>query len=157
MKLWKRWLAALLALLLGVSLLGCGDAKSDAVDSAVEALKEAWTAYYQDCPVDTDGYLQIVNTRVVTLKENHVPDMRNVAYIVEFVLYADYYGAAPYYVAATGVMDTVTVYKDGTVSVGSNPLKAYSSKTYSWDYSSFVESTEDLGDAHNVTWDLKED
>lgn len=148
----KRTAALLLALALVLSMAGCGTGST--VSDAVDLLKASWAEYYKESAVENDGCLQLVNTRLITFRENHVQDMQNIAYVVEFVLYTDYYGSS-YHVLTTGIMDTVTVYKDGTMEVGSNPLKAYSNKYYSWDYSAFVESVEDLGDAYNFTENLK--
>jgi len=150
----KKSLAIFLVLAMVLCFAGCEE-EDEGITQAVEALKAAWTEYYRDSAVENDGYLQIVNTRKILFKENSVSGMKNIAYIVEFVLYTDYYGSAPYYIQTAGVMDTVIVYKDGRMEVGSNPLKAYSQQYYSWDYSSFVASVEDLGSQYNMTENLQ--
>lgn len=149
----KKVLSLVIVVAMVLSLAGCGG--DHVVADAVDMLKQAWTEYYRDTAVENDGYLQLVNTRLITFKENGVQDMRNIAYVVEFVLYTGYYGSDSYHAQTTGFMDTVTVYKDGTMEVGRNPLKDYSTTYYSWDYSAFVESVEDLGDDYNFTEYLK--
>ena len=152
----KKTLAIVLVAMVLLGMVACGEEEKDVtITRAVDALKASWSEYYRDSAVENDGYLQIANTRRIVFKENTVKDMKNIAYVVEFLLYTDYYGSAPYYVQTTGIMDTVIVYKDGTLEVGSNPLKAYSSQYYSWDFSAFVESVENLGNQYNITEKLK--
>ncbi len=144
----------LISLLAGMSACVNGG-KDETVLQAVRELKEAWKQEYATKSANADGYFEIKNTRVIHIKDNSVPQFENVACIVEFVLYTDYYGSAPYY-WNVGYMDSVTVYKDGTMEVNSmNPLKIYSGKTYSYDFSGFVAAVSDHGSEYNQTEKLK--
>ncbi len=152
----KRALAVLSAFTLIFSLFSCGanTNEDDAVAKAVDTLKEHWKTEYKEAGADTDGYFEIKNTRVINIKENTTEEFKNVDYIVEFVLYTDYFGSAPYYQSA-GTDDTVVVYTDGTAKVQSNLINQYRTKYFSNDFSVFLGSIEDLGDKYNCIEKLK--
>ena len=124
------------------------------VDTAITALSNKWIEIYSEEGKD-DGYLEILHTRFVDI----TPDMDDsvfqeidrateIDYIVEFILYSDYFNAAPYYHNAT-IYDTVVVYNDGTSLVAGNLFRTYSSLTYSYDYSGFITEIADLGSTYN--------
>lgn len=124
------------------------------VESAIESLKIKWIGLYEDSE-GANGYLEIFHTRVIDITPNESDTVfqemdrgMEIDYIVEFSLYSDYFSTAPYYHNAT-TYDTVIVYKDGTTSVANNFFRIYSSLTYSYDYSSFLEDIEDLGTTYN--------
>ena len=125
------------------------------ITKAMEELKDCWEGLYKESKVETDGYFEIKNTRVLTIKENNIAPFDKVKYIIEFELYTDYYGSAPYY-EDVGVYDTVVVYDDGTMEVeASNLIRAYRSKTYQTDYAGFIQTVDDYRGYYNSVEKLK--
>lgn len=124
----KRFLIATLVLLICViAISGCGGntaLKDERVDKAVTALKDYWTGYYAEMSgsekdrANGDWYLEIKNTRLVELGEVENEPLKDVKYVVEFMIYTNFYGVAPYY-SNIDVRNTVLIYKDGTVEAGS--------------------------------------
>lgn len=149
----KKLYSLLLVLCLIFSLSACGTDKNDIVSKAVSVLENHWEDLYEDSKVETDGHFEIKNTRVVNIKENNTEEFKNIDYIVEFILYTDYLGSAPYY-ENVGIDDTVVVYKDGTMEVQRNLINRYRNKYYSNDYD-FIKSIDDYGDKYNCIEDLK--
>lgn len=137
------------------------------VEQAVEVLKAYWRdEVYEGFATDAaDGYLEIKNTRVVVIqKEPEAADAElqeyadryfgDVAYIVEFLLYTDVLGIAPYY-HQTGEWDCVVVHEDGSMEVpAEHPFDAYRSRTYSMDFSGILAEVIDLGQAYNAVYHL---
>lgn len=150
----KKLYSLLLVLCLIFSLSACGTDKNDIVSKAVSVLENHWEDLYEDSKVETDGHFEIKNTRVVNIKENNTEEFKNIDYIVEFILYTDYFGSAPYY-QNVGIDDTVVVHKDGTMEVQRNLINLYRSKYYSNDFSDFIKSIDDYGDKYNCIEDLK--
>ena len=150
----KKLYSLLLVLCLIFSLSACGTDKNDIVSKAVSVLENHWEDLYEDSKVETDRHFEIKNTRVVNIKENNTEEFKNIDYIVEFILYTDYYGSAPYY-QIVGIDDTVVVYKDGTMEVQRNLINLYRSKYYSNDFSDFIKSIDDYGDKYNCIEKLK--
>ena len=124
------------------------------ITEATAQLMEYWKQSYKETDVETDGYFEIKNTRVITIKENEIELFKDVAYIIEYELYTDYMGSAPYY-ANCGVNNNVVVYKNGTMDIVSNLIRTYRNKTYQTDYSSFIESIDDYNGQYNCTEKLK--
>ena len=159
-------LALILAVVLLFSLTACADAAQSGtqgsgaegkiISQAAEELKKEWEAIYDgDSMTDTDGHFEIKNTRVIIFRENDIKEFENVAYIVEFELYTDYFGAAPYYYSAD-ICSSVVVYEDGTMEVARhNLIEAYSAKYYSYDYTAFIEAVNDYGSEYNCTETLR--
>jgi hypothetical protein len=152
----KRVIAIFLILLLLAGMSSCGKPEKDeTVLQAIQALKAAWEQDYATSATHSDGYFEIKNTRVIYIKDNSVAHFEDVACIVEFELYTDYYGSAPYYVNV-GRLDSVTVYKDGTMEVNPmNPILVYSRATYTTDFSDFIGAITDYGTQYNQTAKLK--
>ncbi len=150
----KKLYSLLLVLCLIFSLSACETDKNDIVSKAVSVLENHWEDLYEDSKVETDGHFEIKNTRVVNIKENNTEEFKNIDYIVEFILYTDYFGSAPYYQNAS-IDDTVVVHKDGTMEVQRNLINLYRSKYYSNDFSDFIKSIDDYGDKYNCIEDLK--
>ena len=125
------------------------------VTEATEQLKKYWKQEYQDTKNNnTDGYFEIKNTRVITMKDNDIELFQDVAYIIEYELYTDYMGSAPYY-ENCGVNNNVVVYKNGTMDVASNLIRLYRNKTFQTDYSGFIEAIDDYHGQYNCTEKLK--
>ena len=150
----KKLYSLLLVLCLIFSLSACGTDKNDIVSKAVSVLENHWEDLYEDSKFETDGHFEIKNTRVVNIKENNTEEFKNIDYMVEFILYTDYFGSAPYY-QNVGIDDTVVVHKDGTMEVQRNLINLYRSKYYSNDFSDFIKSIDDYGDKYNCIEDLK--
>lgn len=114
----------------------------DRISKALKALEKQWSDY------------QILNTRIIIVKENNTDIFSDIDYIVEFVLFTDYYGSiygdsTPYYSNA-GIYDTVIVYKDGTAALNmQNPFNSYRTLTYSSDFTQIIEKIEDFGNLYN--------
>ncbi len=114
----------------------------DRISKALKELEKQWSDY------------QILNTRIITVKENRTEIFSDIDYIVEFVLFTDYYGSTygdgtPYYSNA-GVYDTVIVYKDGSAALHmQNPFHSYRARTYSSDFTQIIEKIEDFGNLYN--------
>lgn len=130
------------------------------LEIALEALKQKWQKLYKR-EGRTDDYLEIYHTRLIGI----TPDKEDayfkkndrameIDYIVEFALYSNFYGSAPYYIDAHAY-DFVIVYQDGTAEVVTDPIRQYSGRTYSWDYSGFVDFVEDFGTSYNQILTLK--
>ena len=130
------------------------DAMDDVVQEAISCLQTYWQRdYASNTAYSTDGYLEIKNTRVITIAPNDLEDWSNIACVVEFELYSDLFGGAPYYVNA-GTNDTVTFYTDGRRQVSRSPFLLYAARTYSYDFD-WIEEIQDLGTAYNGAWYLK--
>ena len=147
----RRLTAAALCLMLLCCAASAGTivpAEDDArIRMALEALKENWTGHMSLW--GGDGYMRIINTRVVQLKEGKDDFFAGVDCIVEFVFYTDYLNQAPYY-TIPGVYDTVAIYEDGSCEVrATNMMDQCQSRCYKVDYAENVESVADYGDAYN--------
>ncbi len=147
----KKAISILLALILAVSLCSCSLGKDKRVTAAIDTLKEFWTEeysrdYYKE--IGSDGHFEIKNTRIIEIKENNTAMFKDVDYIVEFVLFTDYYGGSLYY-ESTPMYNSVIVYKNGTSKVDSDYVSRYRNTNLSNDYSAFIESIDDFGDKYN--------
>ena len=129
-------------------------AETDAmVRKAIHYIKTRWRQEYSRLgPEYSDGYLEIRNTRVITVAPNGLEFWSDITCVVEFQLFTDYLGSAPYYLNA-GTDNTVTFYADGNCQVGNNPFLAYASRTFSYDFY-WIDSIQDLGAAYNDSWYL---
>jgi len=121
---------------------------------AIDLIKENWVQIYDE-DSKTDGYFEIKNTRIINIKDNNVDMFKNVDRIVEFEIYSDYFGSAPYY-SDVGINDSVTIYKDGTFEVNrQNPINLYRGYYFISDYSDFIGSIEDYDSLYNCVEKLK--
>ena len=124
------------------------------ITEGIEELKDYWEDLYEESDVITDGYFEIKNTRIITIKNNDIALFDDVKYIIEFELYTDYMGSAPYYENA-GTHDNVIVYENGTMDVSNSLIRAYRSKTYQMDYSDFIQTIDDYHGYYNCAEKLK--
>ena len=146
---------SIILLVLALCFLTACSSQKSAVKPAREKLIERWEEIYNNSQKQKDGHFEIINTRVITIKDNDLEDFKDVKYIVEFVLCSDYNGSAPYYSQAT-ISNSVVVYEDGEMKVpNNNLLKVYSMETNKYDYSDIIESIKDYGDDFNITKKLK--
>lgn len=153
----KKICALVLCALMLLCLASCKKTQAghdQVLTDAVSAVKDYWQAMYDESTAETDGYFEIKNTRLITIGENELREFENVAYLVEFVLYTDYFGTAPYHDNACAY-DTVIVYKDGTMEVTSNRIWHYRTTTYETDYSAFIAAIDDYHDTYNCIETLK--
>lgn len=159
----KKIIALLLVLVLSLALCACNNKNEDddddddkprrdpIVTKAVDKLEEHWRELYSESD-EGNGYFEIKNTRLITLKECDHESLKDIEYIVEFVLYTDCVGTAPYYQNVRWA-DNVIIYKDGTMEVTTSRINVYTSKTFSTDLSDIIESIDDFDDAYNrVKW-----
>ena len=149
----KRLVAFLLLIIFSLSLASCGGS-SAMVKDAIDELEEHWEDFYDEHPKYAgDGYFEIKNTRVVYIKENDIPMLEDVKCIIEFELYTDYYGSAPYY-TNVHMYDNVVVYNDGSMDVQSHIMQSYLSMYFSNDFSDIIESVKDYEDKYNCVKNL---
>ena len=156
----KRIVAMIVCALMLFSLVGCqndgGSSKNKKYDKiinkAIDLVMEAWTEEYEKNNFDGDGTVQITNTRLVVIQESdgkHAEYFKDIAYIVEFVIFSDYYGTAPYYVDV-GINNCVIVYKDGTMKATTNWIKAVFGVTFSYP-TDHMDKVIDCGSEYNTT------
>ena len=149
----KRILTVLLALTIVICLTACGGKTDRVASKAVKELEDRWEEIYDESPDLSDKHFEIKNTRVITIKDNDTEQFKDIKYVVEFVLFTDYFGTSPYYSDA-GLYNNVIVYKDGTMEVTSNYFRLYSNMNFDFDYSEIIESIDDLDDKYNCEKEL---
>lgn len=134
----------------------CAESDDEAmIQGAIDALWNEWIV--QSEAGGFEGYLRIMNTRVVELKDNDIELFEGIEAIVEFVIYTDYFNNAPYYVEPY-VFDSVSVYADGSFAVQTFSLfERYRSRYYEMDYSGLIERVTDYYDAYNGEFRLMEE
>lgn len=150
----KKLLILFICILISISLVSCAETYNEnVVNKAIAALKDEWREQYEK-ETKNDGYFEIKNTRIIEIKDNNVSAFDGIEYIIEFILYTDYYGSAPYYSEAS-TMNTVLIYENGETEVSANIFRHYSAATYSYDYSDLIENIYDCGSKYNVIEKLK--
>jgi len=118
-------------------------------------LKSEWEDIYDKMKLETDRYFEIKNTRVIKIKKTDIEEFKDVKYIIEFVLYTDYFGSAPYH-SNYRVSNSVIVYNNGDMKVPKKDLlEDYSIKNYIWDYSNIIDNVKDYDDKYNCVENLK--
>lgn len=169
----KRFLSLFLVLLLSCSFLAAcqqNDPSSDdmeneinisqtereKIEKAIDLLVDEWEviAVEDEC---NNGYLEIKNTRIVKPDSNDLANtlgVNNIEYIVEFVIFTDFYGAAPYYYE-TQHQNNVIFYSDGTGAVATNAVQMYSSLTYDYALDKCSFSVLDCNSTFNQVFDLE--
>lgn len=168
----KKFFAFILALCLVLCVAGCGkkeDNKAseaatpesnsqydELVNKATSLLEVKWeNKYGEENGIERDGHFEIKNTRVIEIKETDVEEFKDIDYVIEFVLFTDYYGSAPYYSLST-IDSSVVVHKDGRMEANSkNPFAAYTAMNYTTDYSGIIEKISDCGSKYNCVKKLK--
>ena len=117
--------------------------------TAINHLSETWQDFFT--AYNRTGYLEIKNTRKITIKHSNTTSyFRDIDYIIEFLIYTNYLGTAPYY-SYPRIYDTVVIYSNGSMEVvENNPIFAYTSSTFSTDYSDFIYSIVDCGSLYNA-------
>lgn len=131
---------------------------SEEIEVAISALTEKWTELYSKD--SNDGYLEIYHTRIIEI----TPDANDtfftkldrgteIKYVVEFSLYSDFYGSAPYY-HNIATYDTVLLYNDGTAEVVDSFFRKYIGTTYVYQFA-FIDDIIDLGSEYNQVFNIK--
>lgn len=161
----KFSLIVLLIISLVVSLTACSNnGKSDKkkkqasnydkyVAKAIDMVNKEWEEIYKkysssDDATKFDNTVNIINTRVIGIKENSNKYFKDVDRVVEFEILSDYFGSAPYYLNIHNY-DTVVFYKNGDKKIF-NIFRDYSAKTYKYDYFDVIDEVVDLGTAYNT-------
>lgn len=124
-----------------------------AEEAAEKALKEMRTIWRSQ----GDGYFSVRSTRVIYIRQDIDQNEDSVAYqifgdtvcLVEFVLYSDYLGSAPYY-ANYNINNWVALKQDGSLKVMNDPFAIYRNRTYRFDFSDIISSVVNLGDQFNT-------
>lgn len=154
----KKAALIILSFVLVLCLTACdNNASSKPVNDAIRELKAEWTDIYnsQLNGLECDGYFEIKNTRVVKIDKTDIEIFSDIDYIIEFVLYTDYFASAPYY-SSDGGYDSVIVYKDGSMEISrSNLLRTYRSRYFNSDFSDIIKEVYDYGDKYNCVEHLK--
>ncbi len=152
----KKVLSVIVALFIMLCCLsGCDSApkaekwQKEYVDTAIEKLTDLWQGEYSGQDDIESYYLEIKNTRIISILENDVKEFKDIEYIVEFIIFADMYDSAPYYMNSY-MYNTVAFYKDGSSAViPKNLFEIYGSKNYSYDFSEIIDEIYDLEHAYN--------
>jgi hypothetical protein len=124
------------------------------VEAAIDLLTATWTAEYaKGNPSTTNAYLEIKNTRLIELKDDLADEFEDIDYLVEFLLYSDYFHTAPYYMNAT-VFDTVTCSDSGACTVPQrNPFLVWQPRTFGRP-ADLIASIRDFGPEFNAVFIL---
>ena len=132
-------------------------------EDAIEVLAEKWNENYwnEDYP-DKEYLLDIRSTRIICIKDKDTLEGKaadyfgDVQYVVEFLMYDDYFsygnissGQNAGYYQNTGVDNHIVVYTDGSMECKTNFIRVYSSMTYNMDYSVFIDQVIDFHEHFN--------
>ena len=172
----KKLLACLFAFVMLLSMTACGSKEDDEpkkvkeskkdkeIVAAIEMLEEKWAEIYEDESYENDkGYFEIKNIRKIKIKDTLSVDAEcadlanetfgNVDYILEFVLYTDYYSSSQPF--QTHIYNEIVVHEDGSMEFSARLLTNYATRVYDYDYSGIIESIEDYGSLYNYQKNLK--
>ena len=126
--------------------------KSEMLGRANGLIANAWREEYASSRkkgLACKDYLEVINTRIVHLKENDIEQFEGIDCIIVYSLLSDYIASSPYYINVN-MNDTVSVMKSGIMVFNRiNPIDLYRSRTYISDVSGYVESVENLGSSNN--------
>lgn len=134
-------------------------------ERARDALVEHWkTEVYGENPSLYEGKttsIEIRSTRVFSICPAPVDEedrpqqyFEDMAYVVEFVLFSNSHGEAPY-AFNSGWKDHVIVSRNGEMRVDTSPFRVYSSRTDRYDFSGIIDNLYDLGTSLNALYDLQ--
>ena len=150
----KKLITLFLSIILMINFVSCSsfvsneeikepiNAYDSVIKEAIDVVKDEWKNQYEEH--NGDAYFEIKNTRVIEIKDNDISVFKDVKYIVEFILFTDYYGSAPYYSEAV-VSNVAVIYKNGNAEITGDLFRRYSSATYSYDYSNIIKNIVDCG------------
>ncbi len=144
-------IAALVSALLLCFAAGCGNktANEETIDKAAELIGEKWESVYDESPfeVGKDRHLEVKNTRIIRVKDTGLEELENVDYVIDFLLFTNYSGTAPYY-TAVDYYNSVAVYKDGSMDCDLDVFAIFTG-AYGNDFDRLIESVEDYGSEYN--------
>lgn len=156
-----------LSIVLAVAVLPIEDSDEDKlkeenkqIKTAIEMIEESWRDTYESMPatesIEREHIIEILHTRVINIKDNDVERFENIDFVVEFVLYTDFYGSSPYYVTVPTRPSAVIFYKDGTKEVcEGNIITSYIATTGDYTLAEILESVEDYGTEYNQVIKMK--
>ena len=129
------------------------------IRAAVQTLKSAWQKEYTTGYRETPGeyVVDIRATRLVRIKdeleEREAKYFGDISCIIEFLIYDDYLGGAGHgagYHDMSRMFCSVAVHRGGFLEAEKvSPFSMYTSRTYNYDYSSFIEEVVDYADQYN--------
>ena len=123
---------------------------NDIITNAITELENTWETNYQNANINTDKYFEIKSTRIISIKENDIDEFNNVNYVVEFVLFTNYFDTAPYY-SCLGQWDCVIVYENGDMEVPrKNIFSNYSTMNFDYDYSNIIDEITEYKDKNLI-------
>lgn len=147
----KKLICIFMALIMCLAMTACNNKgkAEELVDKAADALSVKWKTIYDDSPfnVGDDRHLEIKNTRIVYIKDTGIEELKDVECFVDFVLFSNYSGTAPYY-TAIDAYDSVAVFKDGTVDCDLDVITVYTG-VYGNDFAGLIDHIEDYGSDYN--------
>ncbi len=91
--------------------------------------------------------IEIKNTRIIWIKENNNEFFSDVECIVEFVIFSDYLGSAPY-MQEVQQNNVVLLKNDGSYEIG-DYIKYVFQTTYGWNHIDCISEITDYGTAFN--------
>ena len=128
------------------------------VKEALGSLRKAWKDMAREDKYMNTPHVNVRDTRIIKISENpvrkdtaeekEVEELRDVEYIIEFLLYSNYISDT--YPLNVGICDSVTVYKNGEMEAPKkNLLTLVRAKYYISDFSGIIDEIIYLGDAYD--------
>ena len=146
-----KLLFTFLLVLISTTLFGCSDNKKtekretkydNYIVLCIGEMKSVFEEHLKGFDGECGDKLIIKNTRVVVIDENTtVEEFKSVKYVVEFVVYCDYYGSNGKYYTNPYIYDTYTIYKNNNIKC-ENIIRKYANSTYDFSYSYIKEVVE---------------
>ncbi len=125
------------------------------IQKAIEQINESWEKFFSNSPEKTEEFVEIIDTRLIYVKDNDIERFKDVEAVVEFELFTDFFGSSPYY-SNVQQRDTVTFFKDGEIEVGLDVFSLYRASTFNTDFSDIIEKIVEYGTAYNTNY-IKKD
>ena len=119
----KKFLTFLIICLSIFFLCACNSTNENKYDefikTSISEIKSFWENKYNETDsTNRKNDVFIVNTRLFTIDETtDREEYKGVKYIIEFVIYSDYYGTNGKYYSNIGLYDSIAVYNDNTFFV----------------------------------------
>lgn len=159
----KRFFGILFVLLICASCSVIPSRFEKQVKESIELIKEETYKAFDELSTRIDYenyYFEIKNTRVLydfkVLDDDKAAnrEFSNVKYIVEFIIYTNYYGASIYY-NDFYPLNCVVFCEDGSKYASIDYMHKYFNYTYDYDLKHISFKIEDYGGKYNLTTDLK--
>lgn len=126
------------------------------MESAITELTKGWENKYKEFDLENrDNAIYIKNSRIIELTDNHeISAFENIKYIIEFIIFSDYYGSGGKYFHDIGLYDTVIVYKDGSIEFSYyDIMRQYNNASYDYSFS-YVSQVIELESTYNQVINL---